>query len=401
MKIHEMKERRAALITEQRSILDAAQADGQTNLPAEAAEKFDKIDAEIRGLEETISREQRTAKREAELANVSIEADAAEVRNVTLDSDEYRDAWHKSIRGDRLNDAELRALNIGTGSAGGNLATTQVAAQISQLREENNFMREIGSVVSVDQKTAFATESSIGTAAYGAEGADIAESDHSFGQVTFNPVRLGRIMKVSEELLGYAGSPMSPQVLENYIASSFGRSFAQAELEAFLVGDNSNAPRGIFDNAATGKTAAATDAVTADEIIELFYSVAVQYRTAPTANWIISKEAAQAIRLLKNDVTTSGARNFLWTPGLGEAPDTILGRPVYESDFVDNLAATKKPILFGDTSYYQIVDFGGFEFSRLDELYAASGQVGVRGIAFNDGELLNTAACKVLAMAAS
>ena len=65
------------------------------------------------------------------------------------------------------------------------------------------------------------------------------------------------------------------------------------------------------------------------------------------------------------------------------------------------MAATKKPILFGDTSYYQIVDFGGFEFTRLDELFAANGQVGVRGIAFNDGELLNTAACKVITLAAS
>ena len=46
-------------------------------------------------------------------------------------------------------------------------------------------------------------------------------------------------------------------------------------------------------------------------------------------------------------------------------------------------------------------DFGGFEFTRLDELFAATGQVGVRGIAFNDGELLNTAACKVIKLAAS
>ena len=112
----------------------------------------------------------------------------------------------------------------------------------------------------------------------------------------------------------------------------------------------------------------------------------------------MSPEAAKAIRQLKNPVDTSGALNYLWTPGLGAAPDTLLGKPVYESDNIDALAADNKPILFGDTSYYQIVDFGGFEFSRLDELYAASGQVGVRGIAFNDGELLNTAACKVLVM---
>ena len=396
MKIHELKEKRAALIMEQRSILDAAQNDGSAHLNADQTEKFEKIEAEIRGLEDRISLEERTASREAEMANVDLTPEVEE-RAITIDSEEYRDAFLKNVCGERLSDREMRALSIGSAGAGGNLATTQVSQQISQLREEANFMRQIGTVVEVSQKTAFATESSIGTAAYGAEGASISESDHSFGQVTFNPVRLGRIMKVSEELLNYTGTFSAGQ-LEAYIASSFARSFATAELAGFLVGDNSNAPRGIFDNAASGVTAASATAVTGDELIDLFYSVAAPYREAPTANWIISPEAAKAIRQLKNPVTTSGALNYLWTPGLGGAPDTLLGKPVYESDNVDVMTSGKKPILFGDTSYYQIVDFGDFEFSRLDELYAASGQVGVRGIAFNDGELLNTAACKVITL---
>ena len=71
-KIHEMQEKRAALIKEQRSILDAAEADGQSNLSGEATEKFENIDSEIRSLEESISREERTAQRDAELANVRI-----------------------------------------------------------------------------------------------------------------------------------------------------------------------------------------------------------------------------------------------------------------------------------------------------------------------------------------
>ena len=396
MKIHELKEKRAALIMEQRSILDAAQNDGSANLNADQTEKFEKIEAEIRGLETRIELEERTASREAEMANVDLTPEV-EDRAITIDSEEYRDAFLKNVCGERLSDRELRALSIGSAGAGGNLATTQVSQQISQLREEANFMRQIGTVVEVSQKTAFATESSIGSAAYGAEGGSISESDHSFGQVTFNPVRLARIMKVSEELLNYTGTFSAAQ-LEAYIASSFARSFATAELTGFLVGDNSNAPRGIFDNATSGVTAASATAVTGDELIDLFYSVAVQYRSAPTANWIISPEAAKAIRQLKNPVTSSGSLNYLWTPGLGAAPDPLLGKPVYESDNVDPMTTGKKPILFGDTSYYQIVDFGGFEFTRLDELFAASGQVGVRGMAFNDGELLNTAACKVITL---
>ena len=393
MNINSLKEKRAALIAKQREILDANK--DASALPTDQMEQFEGMESEVRSIESRIKLEEQTAQREAEMADVVLKVEEAEHRGeITTESEEYRTAWMKRLCGEQMSGAEQRALSIGTGSAGGNLATTQVSQQISQLREEANFMRQIGTVTQVGQKTAFAVESSIGSAAYGAEGAAISESDHSFGQVTMNPVRLGRIMKVSEELLNYTGT-FSVAQLEAYIASSFARSFATAELAAFLTGDNSNAPRGIFDNATSGVTAAAVDAVTGDEIIDLFYSM------APTANWIVSPEAAKAIRQLKNPVTTSGALNYLWTPGLGAAPDTLLGKPVYESDNVDALAATKKPILFGDTSYYQIVDFGGFEFSRLDELYAANGQVGVRGIAFNDGELLNTAACKVITMAAS
>ena len=396
MKIYDLKEKRASLIMEQRSILDAAQNDGSANLNADQTEKFEKIEAEIRGLEERISLEERTAAREADLASVNL-TPKVEERVLTVDSEEYRNAFHKNLCGERLSEAETRALSIGTGSAGGNLATTQVSQRIIQLREEQNFMRRISTVIPVNQKTAFATESSIGTASYGAEGSAIDESDHSFGQVNNDPHRLGRIMKVSEELLRYNGTFTAEQ-LENYISTSFARAFATTELAKFLGGNNSNQPRGIFDNAATGVTAASATAVTGDEIIDLFYSVAEPYRNAPDANWLISTEAATAIRKLKNPVDTSGALNYLWTPGLGAAPDTILGKPVYESDNIDALTTGLKPILFGDTSYYQIVDFGGFEFTRLDELYAASGQVGIRGLAWNDGELTQTTACKVLVM---
>ena len=399
MNINTLKEKRAALIAKQREILDANK--DASALSADQMESFEGMESEVRSIESRIKLEEQTAQREAEMADVVLKTEEAEHRGeITTESEEYRTAWMKRLCGEPMNAAEKRALSIGSAGAGGNLATTAVSQQISQLREEANFMRQIGTVTQVSQKTAFATESSIGSAAYGAEGASISESDHSFGQVTMNPVRLGRIMKVSEELLNYTGTFSAAQ-LEAYIASSFARSFATAELAAFLTGDDSNAPRGIFDNAASGVTAASTTAVTGDEIIDLFYSVAVDYRMAPTANWIVSPEAAKAIRQLKNPVTSSGSLNYLWSPGLGAAPDTILGKPVYESDNVDAMTAGKKPILFGDTSYYQIVDFGGFEFSRLDELYAANGQVGVRGIAFNDGELLNTAACKVITLASS
>ncbi len=108
----------------------------------------------------------------------------------------------------------------------------------------------------------------------------------------------------------------------------------------------------------------------------------------------LSPEATQILRKLKDS-----NNQYLLTPGLGEAPDTLLGKPMYESDFVAAVATGTTPVGFGDLSYYYIVDFGGFEFTSLPELYSASDQVGVKGIAYNDGNRMLNDAFKVLTMA--
>ena len=51
---------------------------------------------------------------------------------------------------------------------------------------------------------------------------------------------------------------------------------------------------------------------------------------------------------------------------------------------------------FGDFSYYWIADREGRSFKRLDELFAATGQVGFRGSERVDGKLILPEAVKVL-----
>ena len=56
-----------------------------------------------------------------------------------------------------------------------------------------------------------------------------------------------------------------------------------------------------------------------------------------------------------------------------------------------------KPIAFGDFSYYWIADRQGRSFKRLNELYAATGQVGFLASQRVDGKLILPEAIKVLA----
>ncbi len=65
------------------------------------------------------------------------------------------------------------------------------------------------------------------------------------------------------------------------------------------------------------------------------------------------------------------------------------------------IAASAKTIAFGDFSYYWIADRQGRSFKRLNELYAATGQVGFLASQRVDGKLILSEAIKVLAQKAS
>lgn len=196
------------------------------------------------------------------------------------------------------------------------------------------------------------------------------------------------MIKVSEELLND-----SVFDLESYIAREFARRIGTKEEEAFFTGDGTGKPLGILaasGGAETGVTAASATAVTADELIDLFYSLKSPYRK--NAVWVLNDSTIKAIRKLKDN---NG--QYLWQPSMvAGTPDTILGRPVKTSAYMPAIAAGAKTIAFGDFSYYWIADRQGRSFKRLNELYAANGQVGFLGSQRVDGKMILPEAVKVL-----
>ena len=201
------------------------------------------------------------------------------------------------------------------------------------------------------------------------------------------------MIKVSEELLND-----SVFDLESYIAKEFARRIGAKEEEAFFTGDGSGKPLGVLaatGGAETGVTAASSTAITADELMDLFYSLKSPYRKK--AVWVLNDSTIKAVRKLKDSTG-----QYLWQPSLAAGtPDTLLGRPVKTSAYMPVIAAGAKTIVFGDFSYYWIADRQGRSFKRLNELYAANGQVGFLGSQRVDGKLVLSEAVKVLAQKAS
>ena len=171
--------------------------------------------------------------------------------------------------------------------------------------------------------------------------------------------------------------------------------FIKAENSDFAMGGGSSAPQGVMIGGQVGVTAAATNAITADEIIDTYHSLKNEYRGR--AVWLMNDATLKVIRKFRESGTTGA---FLWQPGLAQGqPDTILGRPVYTLSTVDTIATAKKVIAFGDMSYYTIADFGGLSFQRLNERYADIGQIGFRWYKRMDANVMLAEAIKYLKLA--
>jgi HK97 family phage major capsid protein len=186
--------------------------------------------------------------------------------------------------------------------------------------------------------------------------------------------------------------------LESYFKKEFGRRIGNAEEAAFLTGNGTGKPLGILaatGGADVGITAASATAITADELIDLFYSLKVPYRK--NAIWVLNDSTIKAIRKLKDQ---NG--QYLWQPALRDGEfDTVLGKKIFTSPYASEIAAGAKAIAFGDFSYYWIGDRQGITFRRLNERYAENGQVGFIASKRVDGKLILPESIKILKMKAT
>src|SRR5690606_24888499 len=153
---------------------------------------------------------------------------------------------------------EYRALNRGTDSAGGYLVPHELERRLVQALEDENVMRTLANVVTMDTDRDVPIEEDTGEAYWTAEEGDYTESDAKFAQKTLRAHKLTRLMRISEELLQDAAFD-----LEAYVASNYGRTMGRKEEEAFIAGDGTGKPRGVILDAQGGHTAASATAIAA------------------------------------------------------------------------------------------------------------------------------------------
>ncbi len=399
-KILELREKRAKAWDAAKAFLDAKRgADGL--LSAEDTAAYERMEADVVNLGKEIERLERQAAIDAELARATStpitgkpNGKAPGEEKSGRASDEYRASFWNAMRSKVPMPAVTDALQVGTDSEGGYLVPDEYERTLVEALEEENVFRQMAKVIrtsSGDRKIPVVAGK--GTASWIDEEGAFPESDDSFGQVSIGAYKLGTMIKVSEELLND-----SVFDLQSYISREFARRIGAKEEEAFFTGDGTGKPLGVLaaaGGAQTGVTAASQTALTADELMDLYYALKAPYRKKSV--WVLNDSTVKAVRKLKD---SNG--QYLWQPSLtAGTPDTILGRPVRTSAYMPAMAAGAKTVAFGDFSYYWIADRQGRSFKRLNELYAASGQVGFLASQRVDGKLVLAEAVKVLVQKAA
>ena len=395
MTINELREKRNKTWEAAKAFLETHRTDKGV-LTSEDDATYSKMEKEIEDYGREIQRLERQEAFDAELSKAVNEP----IKNSPIGgkaektgraSDEYKQNFWNAMRLNG-NPYEIKnALQVGTDSEGGYLVPDEFERTLVMALEEENVFRKLAKVIktsSGDRKIPIVT--SHGSANWLDEEELLTESDEGFGQTSLGAYKLGTFIKVSDELLND-----SVFDIESYISTEFARRIGHKEEEAFFVGDGSSKPTGIFaanGGAEIGVTSAAATSLTADELIDLFYSLKSPYRK--NSVWVMNDSTVKAIRKLKDS-----QGQYLWQPSLtAGTPDMILNRPVYTSAYVPELKGGAKSIAFGDFKYYWIADRQGRSFKRLNELFATTGQVGFMATQRVDGKLILPEAIKVMQM---
>jgi len=278
---------------------------------------------------------------------------------------QYTTSFDNYLAGKDLSNT-MAAMTEGVDADGGYIVPEAYQATVIAKLNAIGVTRSISSVMSTMSTTNIPTEGDAPTFGWIDEGADYGETKSTFGQVKLGAYKLGGIIKVSRELLQDTSINF-----DAYMANQIARGIDKAESPAFATGNGSGKPTGYVTSATVGtnSTTAAVAAVTADEIVDIFFDLKAEYRERAT--WRMNDNTLKAISKLKD---TTG--NYL----LGTLADGITyvlkGRPVVVDSSMADMGAGNKFVVVGDFSYYQIADRGDLSIQRLDELYAGKGLVG-------------------------
>ncbi|MEE1450910.1 MAG: phage major capsid protein [Oscillospiraceae bacterium] len=390
MTILELREKRNKAWEAAKAFLESHRTEKGT-LTAEDDATYTQMEQEINDLGKEIARLERQEALEAELnrpVNQPLTnkpgSGRVEEPKTGRASDEYRKAMLDAFRSNFKRVSNI--LQEGVDADGGYLVPEEYDRRLIDTLSEENIMRRLATIITTSGEHKINIAATKPAASWIEEGGTLTFGDATFSQILLDAHKLHVAIKVTEELL-YDNAFN----LEGYILDQFGKALGNAEEDAFLNGDGTGKPLGLF--AATGGGTVAgtlTAAIKSDDMLDLVYALKRPYRKK--ASFIMNDKTLSSLRKLKDN---NGA--YIWQPSYqaGE-PDRVLGYAVHTSAY-----APEDAIAFGDYKYYNIGDRGTRSFSELRELFAGNGMIGYVAKERVDGKLILPEAVQILKLKAS
>jgi len=390
MNLNDLITKRATAWEAAKTFLDAHQ--GENGLMSlEDSETYDRMEKEVTDYTKEIERLTRQKEIDDELnkpmASPLTERPGAGAapEKTGRASDAYRKAALQAMRTGFHQVSDI--LQEGVDTDGGYLVPEEWDKRLIDVLNEENIMRGLATQLKTSGEHKINIAATKPTAAWIEEGGELQFTDAKFGQKILDAHKLHVAIKITEELL-YDNAFN----LEAYITTQFGKALANAEEDAFLNGDGTGKPVGLFHETKGGETAITLTGtkIASDDVLNLIYKLKRPYRQK--ASFIMNDQTLADLRKLKDN---NGA--YLWQPSYqaGE-PDRLCGYGIHTSAFAPTVEAGKPVMAFGDYSYYNIGDRGSRSFQPLRELFAGNGMIGYVAKERVDGLLILPEAVQVM-----
>lgn len=226
------------------------------------------------------------------------------------------------------------------------------------------------------------------TVDYQSEFSDIDSNVGDFDSITLNGYLAGALVKISRSLINNSQFNITDFIVDQ-MAYSIKR-FIERQL---LVG-SVNKVTGL-STLSNSLTAGSASAITADEVVKLHDQIKDEFQS--NAMWIMSPATRTALRLLKTNQGIYLLNDDVSSP----FGTTLLGKPVYVSDNMPDIAASATTIYYGDMKGLATKFSEDISIEVLREHYAAQHAVGVVGWFEFDSKVENAQKIAKLVMAAS
>ena len=214
-----------------------------------------------------------------------------------------------------------------------------------------------------------------------AEAGAIGESDPAFSAfITMGAFKFSYLVQVSREMIEDSGVDIL-----GFLADQVGQGIGFNVNNALTVGTGTTQPNGIVNSSTLGITGGTgtSGAFTADNLIDLAYSVDGAARMLPGAGYMMNGKSIGAVRKLKD---TAG--NYVFSPSLAVGvPDTLLGFPLSENPARADPATSAKSVIFGHLPSYYVRQVGGIRVDSSSDFAFSTDLVTLRTILRVDGQL--------------